>query len=86
MTRHWRGNEYAVKDELVYLVNRTEGALGDVVGAQSDGQHGRERQQDKEGSRQDVGTRIRVKETTAGSQARTSAVDADAALRLFDEL
>lgn len=85
-TRHWRGNEYATKDELVHLVSRTEGPFGEVVGAQSDGRHGRESQQDNEGLRADVKTRIRVKETTAGSPARISAVDADAALRLFDEL
>lgn len=85
-TRHWRGNEYAIKDEVVHLVNRTEGPFGEVVGVQSDGKQGTESQQDNEGVRPDVETRIRVKETTAGSPARISAVDADAALRLFDEL
>ena len=85
-TRHWRGNDYAMKDEVEHLVNRTEGAFGEVVGVQSDGQRSRESQQDNVGLRSDVETRIRVKETKAGSPARISAVDADAALRLFDEL
>ena len=85
-TRHWRGNEYTVKDELVHLVNRTEGPVGEELGAQSVGRQGRESQQDNEGLRPDVETRMRVKDTTAGSPARVSAVDADAALRLFDEL
>ena len=85
-TRHWRGNEYAMKDEVVHLVNQTEGTFGEVVGFPSDGQQGRESQQDNEGLEPNVETRTRVKETTAGSPARISTVDADAALRLFDEL
>lgn len=85
-TRHWRGNEYAVKDEVVHLLNRTEGAFGEVVGVRSDGQQSRESQQDIERLKSDVETRTRVKETTTGNPAKISAVNVDATLRLFDEL
>ena len=85
-TRQWRGNEYAMKDEVAHLLNRTEGAFGEVVAVRSDGQQSRENQRDNEGLRSDVETSVRVRETTAGSPARISAVNADATLRLFDEL
>ena len=86
-TRQWRGNEYATREELLHLANRTEGVSEKVVGLQEDAQQQRERQGDNESLGSSTRTGIGVDETTSGSPATSSmAADADAMLRLFDEL
>lgn len=81
-TRQWRRDKYVMTDEVVHLGNRTE-AFEDVVGIrQGKWEQRREKQRDDEGWRPGGQTKKRVEDTTA----RSSAVDADATLRLFDEL
>ena len=83
VTRQWRRNEDVMSDEIVHLGNRTEEVFEDVMGLrQKNGEQRRKRQQDDEGWRPGEKTSIKVEDTTARSSAR----DADATLRLFDEL
>ena len=81
-TRQWRRNEYAIRDEVVHSVNRTEEVFREVVGFRENGQQEGESRRDDEGVRPVAKTRIGAQETTATS----SVVDADVILRLFDEL
>ena len=82
-TRQWRRYEDVIKDESVHLGNRTEKVLKEAVGMrQENGELRREIQRDDEGWRPGTKTSIRVEDTTV----RSSAIDADATLRLFDEL
>ena len=81
-TRQWRRNEDFIRDRTVHLGNRTEafekvGRLHQEIWEQR-----RARQRDDEGWRPSTKTSIRVEDTTA----RSTAVDVDATLRLFDEL
>ena len=87
MTRQWRGNGYSAENEIVRIANRTEGVFEKAVGFQENGQQRMEIQGDSEGLRSSTKTGIGIEEATRTSSARSStAVDADAALRLFDEL
>lgn len=82
-TRQWRRNEDVIKGESVHLGNRTEEPLKEAVGMrQENGELRREMRRDDERWRPGTKTSMRVGDTTA----RSSAVDADATLRLFDEL
>lgn len=70
-------------EELVHLDNQTEGVFEEAVGkGRGRWEQGRERQRDDESWRPGAKTSMRVGDTTA----RTSTVDVDATLRLFDEL
>lgn len=81
-TRQWRRNEDVMRDEIVHLGNRTE-VFEDVMGLrQKNGEQRRKRQQYDEGWRPGGKTSMKVEDTTA----RSSVGDADATLRLFDEL
>lgn len=81
-TRQWRRNEDVMRDELVHSGNRT--AVFETVPRMHQGKwaQGRECQQDDQGWRLGAKASERVEDTTA----KSSAVDADATLRLFDEL
>lgn len=82
-TRQWRRNRDMVRDEVVHLGNGTEAVFEKVMGMrQKEWDHARERQRDDGGRRPGAKTSMRAKDTTATK----SAVDADATLRLFDEL
>ena len=82
-TRQWRWNENVIRDEIMHLGNRTEEASEKVVGLrQAKWEQRKARQQDDEGWRPGTKTSMRVEDTTT----RSSAVDVDATLRLFDEL
>ena len=78
-TRQWRRDERATGDDVVHLGNRTEEVAGR---RQEEWRRGRERRGDDGGWRPDAKASVRVEDTAA----RSSAVDADATLRLFDEL
>ena len=79
VTRQWRRNEDVTRDEVVHLDNRTE----ELVGMRQEGwERRRERQQNDEGRRPGAKVSVKVEDPAA----RSSAVDADATLRLFDEL
>ena len=83
-TRQWRRNGDATTDEVVHLGSRMEEVFEEAVGMrQSEWEQRRGMaQQDDKGNRSGATTDISVEKTTA----RSSAVDADATLRLFDEL
>ena len=78
ITRHWRRNEYATRDEIVHSANRMDMSENGV--RQENWQQNRERQRDDEDLRPGAKTRTRFEELTA------TVVDVDATLRLFDEL
>lgn len=85
-TRHWRRNEYPLRDEVVPSVNRTEGKFSNVGGLQEDRQHSMESERDNEDLRPGAKMTIGAKETMETRSVGSSAVDADAILRRFDEL
>ena len=80
-TRQWRRNEYAMRDEGVHSAHPLE-VFQEVIRFQENRQQRSESQRDDEGMRLGAELRIGVKETTA----KSSVGDADAILRLFDEL
>ncbi len=80
MTRQWRGNEHVVSHEVVHSANKTEVSEEGV--RQGNEQQMKESLRDNKAMRQGSETRIRLEEI----RTRSSAVDADATLRLFDEL
>lgn len=83
VTRQWRRHEDVMKDQTVHLGNWTEEMLKEVVGMrQGKQEQRRESQRDDEGRRPAADANMRVEDTTT----RSSAADADATLRLFDEL
>ena len=81
-TRQWRRNEDVMRDRTVRLGNRTEAfeKLGHL--RREDWEQRRARLRDDEGWRPSTKTSMRGQDSTA----RSSAVDVDATLRLFDEL
>lgn len=83
VTRQWRRHEDVMKDQTVHQGNWTEEMLKEVVGMrQGKQEQRRESQRDDEGRRPAADANMRVEDTTT----RSSAADADATLRLFDEL
>lgn len=85
-TRHWRRNEYLIRDEVVPSVNRTEWDINNVGGLQGNRQQRMKNQRDSEDLRPGAKMKTGAKETTETRSVRSSAVDADAVLRRFDEL
>ena len=85
-TRYWRRNEYLIRDEIVPSVNRTEWEINNVGGLQGNRQQRMKNQRDSEDLRPGAKMKIGAKETTETRLVRSSAVDADAVLRRFDEL
>lgn len=85
-TRHWRRNEYPIRDEVVPSVNRTEEKFNNVGGLQENGQQRVKSQRENEDLRPGAKMNIGAKETMETRSVRSSAVDADAILRRFDEL
>lgn len=82
-TRQWRRTEDVVRDEVAHLGNRMEDGFVEVMGTSQDKwERASEEQRDDEGWMPNAKTGIKAQHTTA----RSSAVDADATLRLFDEL
>ena len=81
-TRQWRRSEDITRDELVHLGNQMEGFEEVAPMRHGKWAQRRGRQQDDEGWRLGAKTSKGVQDTTASSLP----VDADATLRLFDEL
>lgn len=81
-TRQWRRNEETMRGEIVRFGDRTEAFEKVERLRQEIWEQRRARQRDREGWRSDTQTSMRMEGTTA----RSSAVDVDATLRLFDEL
>lgn len=81
MTRQWRRNESLMRDEFVPSFDQ-KGRMSEEGGCQEGPQQRRERQMDDEGLKLGAKARVSLMETLA----RSSSVEADATLRLFDEL
>ena len=82
-TRQWRRNEDVMKGATVQSGNWTEEIFKDVMGGrEEEPEQKREKQRGDQSWRPGADTTIKVEDTAT----RRSAVDADATLRLLDEL